>query len=348
MSTPRSVLPLLFVGLCLTAATAAHAQMVSGSLPSYNRDSEWRASIGAIADVSGTIKETFRAFYAATGQDSKQSLADTYKLSDFGVDTPYYSFGTQYGCQWDYFAFHWNFNVFDVSTDAKAKRNYYLGVGSDISYNGRKYDHLQIPKGQKFSLDFLGGMMDFTFSFTPFSLIFDESIKLTPSLDLGIVLVGGRYEIDAGKPRGTTVYQNPPVDFVVGGSSSSFIGAAAPRIGVGGELRIIYENDVEWVSRGGLGYFSYDGSTKPFTSAGHREKEIDISIFSLMLDSGFVFPLDDDSALTLGGRIEYLSIDAEIKSKEKDAASIIAARERFDKSADLSMLMIMLYVGYTY
>ena len=338
----------LVIFLLLAASSAAQGQVVAGSLPSYNRDSEWRASVGAIASVSGTIKETFRAFYAATGQDSKQSMADSYKLSDFGVDTPYYTLGAQYGCQWDYFAFHWDFSFFDISADAKAKRNYYLGVGSDISYHGRKYDHLQIPKGQKFSLDFLGGMMDFTFSITPFSLIFDESIKLTPSLDLGLVLIGGQYEIDAGSPRGTTVYQNPPVDFVIGGSSDSWIGAAAPRIGVGSELRIIYENDVEWVTRGGLGYFSYDGSTKPFTSAGHRKKEIDISIFSLMIDSGFVFPLDDDSALTLGGRVQYLSIDAEIKSKEKDTASIIAARERFDKSADLSMLTLMVYVGYTY
>ena len=339
----------LIIGLLLVGASVAQGQEVaSGSLPSYNRDSEWRGSIGAIASVSGTIKETFRAFYAATGQNSKQSMADSYKLSDFGVETPYYTFGVQYGCQWDYFAFHWNFNVFDISADAKARRNYYLGLGSDISYHGRKYDHLKIPEGQKFSIDFLGGMMDFSFSFTPFSFIYDESIKLTPGIDFGIVLVGGEYEIDAGSPRGTAVYQNPPVDFVVGGSSSSWIGAAAPRIGLGGELRIIYENDVEWVTRGSLGYFSYDGSTKPFTSAGHREKEVDLSILSILLDSGFVFPIDEDRALTVGGQLQFFSIDAEIKSKERDAASIVAARERFNKSADISMLMVMAYVGLTY
>ena len=339
----------LTIVLLLGASSVAQGQEVaSGSLASYNRDSEWRGTIGAVASVSGTIKETFRAFYAATGQNSKQSLADSYKLSDFGVETPYYTFGAQYGCQWDYFAFHWNFNVFDISADAKARRNYYLGLGSDISYHGRKYDHLKIPTGQKFSLDFLGGMMDFTFSFTPFSFIYDESIKLTPSLDFGFVLVGGQYEIDAGSPRGTAVYQNPPVDFVVGGSSSSWIGAAAPRIGLGGELRIVYENDVEWVSRGSLGYFSYDGSTKPFTSAGHREKEVELGMLSLLLDSGFVFPLGEDRALTVGGQIQYFSIDAEIKSKERDTASIVAARERFNKSADISMLMVMAYVGITY
>ena len=73
------------------------------------------------------------------------------------------------------------------------------------------------------------------------------------------------------------------------------------------------------------------------------------NIFSTLLSRHFsVSSLDDDRALTLGGRLEFLSIDAEVKSKERDAASIIAARERFNKSADLSMVMVMAYLGITY
>ena len=39
---------------------------------------------------------------------------------------------------------------------------------------------------------------------------------------------------------------------------------------------------------------------------------------------------------------------SEVKSKERSTAEIIAARERFDKSADLDILMMMLYIGLTY
>ena len=343
-----SRLSVLFAFAVLFASLSAQAQVVAGSLPSWNRDGEWRVTLGSLAAVDGSVHETFRAYYAATGQDAKQSLADSYDLSDFGVKAPYGTIGLHYGHQWDYLAFIWNFSYFDLDADATARRDYYIGVGSDIRYGGRDYDHLKIPNGQRFSVDFSGGMMDFTLSITPISFIYDESIKFTPCLDVGLVLVGGQYDIDAGFPRGTAVYQNPPVDFVVGGSSSSWIGAAAPMIGLGGEVRIIYENDVEWVSRGGLGMFAYSGSTKPFTSAGHREKEVDLTVFSLQLESGFVFPVTERSALTLGGRLQYLGIDAEIKSKEKSTADVIAARERFDKSADLDVLMLMLYVGLTY
>lgn len=340
--------PWLPTAALLLAASATHAQLVAGALPSWNRDSEWRLSAGSLAAVSGTVKETFRAYYEATGQRGKQALAESYDLDDFGVEAPYWTLGLHYGRQWDWLSFHWDFNFFDLSADATAKRNYYIGVGKDISYHGHDYDHLKIPAGKPFSIDFTGGLMDFTLSVTPFSLILDESIKITPSLDLGLVLVGGQYEIDAGEPRGTTVYQNPPVDFVVGGRSSSWIGAAAPMIGIGSEVRVVYENDVEWVTRGSLGVFSYDGSTKPFTSAGHREKNVDLSVFSLLLESGFVFPLNEKRALTLGARLQYLSIDAEVTSRERDTAAVIAARERFDKSADLDLVIISLALGLTY
>ena len=335
--------------LLLAAAPAAFALEPSwGRVLPGDRDARWTVSYGSLLHLGGHVHETFRAFYKATGQDAKQALAESYSLSDFGVDAPYTTYGVHYEKQWEWFAFRWDLVGFGLDAETRAKRDYYLGLGDDISYRGRSYDHLKIPSGSDFSIDFDGGMTTLVGAFTPFALRFGDDVRLSPEVDIGLVLIGGRYTVDAGSPRGTAVYQNPPVDFVVGGSSSSWIGAAAPRIGLGGELRIVYENDVEWVSRGSLGYFSYDGSTKPFTSAGHREKEVELGMLSLLLDSGFVFPLGEDRALTVGGQIQYFSIDAEIKSKERDTASIVAARERFNKSADISMLMVMAYVGITY
>ena len=58
--------------------------------------------------------------------------------------------------------------------------------------------------------------------------------------------------------------------------------------------------------------------------------------------------MDDATCFTVGLRVEYLDLDAEIKSKDRDAAAVIAARERFDKSADLEAVSAMVYAGVTF
>ncbi len=315
-----------------------------------NRDAEWRLYFGAITTLRGSVDETFRAFYAATGQDYKQALAESYDLSDFNVDGPYQTIGFHYDCSWKSWSFRWDMMFFDISTKPTAKRDYYIGVGKDISYGGHGYDHLMIPKGDEFSIELFGTMTDLMFSYAPITFFYGENddLRLSPSLDLGLVFFGGQFEIDDGDPRGTTVYQNPPVDFVIGGHSKSFIGGGAPKIGLGATFVKGRDGDVQWVSHADLGYFTYDGSTKPFTSSGHREKELDVDMISLGAETGFILPLGDSLALTGGLRLQFLSLTGDIKSKEKDTAKIIAARERFDKSVDFTMTTAMVYVGLTY
>lgn len=342
----KATLPLV---LLLAAAQAALAQDSSwGHVLPEDRNASWSVSYGSLFYMGGHVDETFRAFYKATGQDSKQALAESYSLSDFGVDAPYSTYGVRYEKQWEWFAFRWELVGFGLDADATAKRNYYLGLGDDISYGGRSYDHLKIPAGSSFSLGFDGGMTTMLGAFTPFTLRFEDDVSFTPELDLGAVLIGGRYRIDAGAPRGTAVYQNPPVDFVVGGKSSSFIGAGAPMVGLGAELRLGPEDWVQWVFRANLGYFSYSGSTKPFTSSNHRAKDLDLDYFALSFDASVLLPMNDATCLTLGVRLQYMDIDASIKSKEKDDAAIVAARERFDKSADFRAAFVSLYAGVTF
>ena len=349
----KNKLPLLssFLAAALIASGAfAQAEWDWTSLTPENRNSQWRLYYGAIMSIKGTVDETFRAFYAATGQDYKQSLAESYDLGDFNVDGPYTTIGFHYDHAWKYWSFRWDMLFFDISTDATAKRNYYIGVGKDISYGGHDYDHLMVAKGDDFSIDLFGTMTDLMFGFTPITFFYggNDDMRLTPSIDIGLVLFGGQFKIDDGRPRGTTVYQNPPVDFVIGGNSESFIGGGAPKIGLGATFVKGRDGDPQWVSHANVGYFSYDGSTKPFTSSSHREKELDISMLSIAAETGFVLPLGDALALTGGIRLQFLTLDGEIRSKEKETAKIIAARERFDKAVDFTMTTAMVYLGFTY
>ena len=341
----RLLLPFL---LAATSASAFDVQLEWGHPLPEDRNAKWSLSYGSLLDISGHVDETFRAYYKASGQNWKQSLAESYSLSDFGVDAPYSTMGLSYEKQWTFWNFRWDLVRLSLDASATAKRNYYLGVGDDIHYGGRSYDHLKIPKGSRFSLDFDGFLTSGAFALTPFTFWLGEELSFTPELDAGLVLVLGKYKIDAGKARGTAVYQNPPVDFVVGGSSDSFIGAGAPMIGFGGELRLGAEDWIQWIFRANLGYFSYSGSTKPFTSSGHRAKDLDLDYFSLTFDAAVDLPMTETTCLELGARLQYMDIAAEIKSKEKDDAAIVAARERFDKKADFDAVSLLFYAGVTF
>ena len=206
---------------------------------------------------------------------------------------------------------------------------------------------MKIPRGSAFSLDFSGGLLSLLGAWTPFTLYFSDDLRITPELDFGLALVGGDYEIDAGRARGSAVYQNPPVDFVVGGKSSSLVGAGAPMVGVGGELRVGPDDWVQWVTHASLGYFAYDGDTKLFTGSS-RAKDLDIDYLSLSLDTALVLPMTDETCLTVGARAQYMRLEGSIKSKRKDAATIVAMRERFDKDIDFKVLSALLYVGVTF
>ena len=346
----KNFLPAFFVATLCVAGAFAQAEWDWTSETPENRDSQWRFYFGAITSLKGSVDETFRAFYAATGQDYKQALAESYNLSDFNVDGPFQTIGFHYDHTWKFWSFKTDMLFFDISTDAKAKRDYYIGVGKDISYGGRGYDHLMIPKGDEFSIELLGTMTDLMFTYSPITFFYgdNDDLRLTPGIDLGLVIFGGQFDIDDGDPRGTTVYQNPPVDFVIGGHSKSFLGGGAPKIGAGAKFVKGLDGDPQWVSRVDLGYFTYNGGTKLFTSNGHREKELDVSMYSLNAETGFVLPIGDSISLTGGLRLQFLTLSGEIKSKEKDTAKIIAARERFDKSVDFTITTAMVYVGLMY
>lgn len=333
-----------------TASAFAQVEYDIGSQRSEDRDHEWRFYLGGVMSLSGGVDETFRAFYAATGQDYKQSLAESYDLKDFGISCPYLTWGIEYERTWKWWTFNWDMLILNIDASAKAKRDYYLGVGDDIGYNGKSYDHLMIKNGSDFSVELTGLMTEFLFSFTPFTFFYGEEgrSRLTPSLDLGLMIFGGRLDIDAGNPTGTTVYQNPPVDFVIGGNSSTTAFAGAPKIGLGADFTIGTEDELQWLFHADLGYFTFDGSTKALTGASHRAKDIDVSYFSLAGEAGILVPLENGKAFTCGARLQFISLDGEIKSQEKDSAAIIAARERFDKAIDLAITTFMFYIGFNY
>lgn len=318
---------------------------VVGGVPENRRGSQLRAEGGALLDVSGTVNETFRAYYAATGRDQDQAKRESYDLDDFGIDRPYASFGLQYGHQGEVFGVRLELLYMGISADATAKRDYYVGLMDDVKYRGVNYEHMKIPKGCDFSTDFTGGMGDVMLTFSPFTLEGD-AVQFTPGVELGLVGIAGNYELDAGPATGTAVYQNPPVHFVVGGKSSSTVGIAAPMIGANATLTLGRLEGTRWETRGNFDVFAYDGSSKPFSSA--REKDLDITFMSAGLESSLLFPLSDGTELEIGAAVRMMNLDGSIKAKEKKKEKIIQAHERFDKDIDFDLMTGLLFIGFRF
>ena len=58
--------------------------------------------------------------------------------------------------------------------------------------------------------------------------------------------------------------------------------------------------------------------------------------------------MTEKTCLELGARLQYADLSAEIKSKEKDTAAVVAARERFDKKADFDAVSVLFYAGVSF
>jgi hypothetical protein len=52
--------------------------------------------------------------------------------------------------------------------------------------------------------------------------------------------------------------------------------------------------------------------------------------------------------LSVGGRIQFASLDGSITSEAKDAETILAQRERFDKDVDFQLASAALLVGLSF
>ena len=214
--------PALFV--LATGAVGARGGAQWGSSCPPGQRQQLRLQAGAATRFEGMVAETTRKLYDVTGHTWKQDTAETYGTSDFDLDGPYGLFGLAGEAQGRFFGFRLETAFFQASTRTTARRDYYLGIGNDIEYGGRSYDHLKIPAGTPFEAELTGNMTELNLRLLPVGFAGGDRWHVDPSLEVGVLFFGGKYEIDAGPSTGTTQYQNPPEDFVVGGRATGYAG----------------------------------------------------------------------------------------------------------------------------
>ena len=230
------------------------------------------------------------------------------------------------------------------SIEATARRDYYLTLNDSISYRGHDYDHFMIPDGEHFDAEFFGNMTELTLMLVPFSVRQDDWLEVTPSLELGIIAIGGRYEIDAGESRGITTYQYPPEEFVIGGSVKDWAGIGVPQWGGGVEVRLGAADKTHLDLQAHYLFCIYDGSTSCFTTAKHRDKDLDLDHRNLRLRAEVRFP-SEKRTWSVGVQAQFIETDGTLESSETDPKKIAAAPERFDKVFAFELNTVLATVG---
>lgn len=341
--------PKMVIAFCLLAAMNAGAGIIGigRDLPE-GRDTVLSFSAGAVMKMEALVEETTRQLYDVTGETWKQLDAESYDESDFNMSGPYPAFGLEFHSIGWLFSFNLDALVFDASTDSIAMRNYYIGVGDDVYFNGAAYEHMKIPVGSPFSADLFGGSIELGIAFHPLSINPAPGISIVPSLEAGILAFAGQYDIDAGDPVGTTVYQNPPIDFVVGGKSSGLAAIGIPQFGPGCEIRIGEPERANLVLSASYLFFNYDGSSEYITTADHRDKDAEIDHENLCASLRIEHLLADGNTFTWGVQARLIRSEGMTSASATSEEEILAERERFDKVFAFELSTLTAMIGMTF
>ena len=204
-----------------------------------------------------------------------------------------------------------------------------------------------IPAGTRFSADLTGNATELNLLFVPIGFNAGDVLRINPSFGFGVLLFGGKYELDAGATTGVKTYQNPPEDFAIGGSSSGYTILGAPQWGPGLDVRLGKADGLQVDLQVQYLFASYDGSTAWLTTSDHREKDLDFDHENLRLRGQVEIPLQR-LALTFGVQAQWIQTDGTVSSSATDPNVILERQERFDKEFSFQMDSVMATVGIAF
>ena len=289
---------------------------------------------GKVVKIKGSVEETIRPYYQQIGDDTQ---GESYTLSELGLDGKKAVFGFGIEQRWTYITLEFGGFYYNPTADTTALRDYYLGISNDIEYQGKKYEYMMIPEGKPFTADLKSFFCELDILITPVTIAPAPNFEFVPFLYLGLTGIFGTYDIDAGPPTGTTVYEYPPREYVIGGQTDGWMGAGMPGVGLGGEIRIGPPDGLRLVLEGRYVLFRYDGSTKYIPVSIRHEKDLDLNYDNYEGRVQVELPLSEKLDIVFGLSYEYVKIDAEATAIEKSPEEIEEEREKFDKKINFEL-----------
>lgn len=297
---------------------------------------------GKVTLIKGSVEETIRPYYEEIGQDTP---GESFTLAELGLDGKKATLGLRMEKRWKYLTLSLSGFYYNPSADTTAIRDYYIGIANDIEYGGKKYEYMMIPEGQPFAADLKTAFCELSLLITPVTITPLPNFEFIPAIYLGLSGAFGSYDLDAGPPTGTVVYEYPAREYVVGGQTDGWTGIGVPAIGLGGELRIGPPDGLRLLARVHYKFFRYDGSTDYIPISIRHEKNLDLEYDSLEARVQLELPVSSKLDLFAGVAYGYFKIDAETTATEKTSEEVEELREKYDKKINFEMADLRGFVG---
>ncbi len=327
----------------LFSTALVHAQMQWGRDLEDRKTFSVGLTMGSVFGLDGEVQETSRPIEEIGGPTSGAPPED-YSWKELGFDDSFFTIGIAMEKMWKYITLQAHASHGSLSVSSTADRNYYIGVG-EVSFEGRDYEYMVIPEGERFSGDIEAYSFDMRMLITPISFGAADSAQFTPWIHLGLFGFMADYEIDAGPAQRVTQYENPPRDYVVGGRGSGISGLLVPELGIGAELSVPITDRVRLSLQGHAAFLKYKGSNSDFGVSSRNEKAVDVNYLTFGARALLEVELNDRVNLIAGVEFQYWTGDADVRAKDKDEEVILALREKFDKEVSFEMASLVGIVG---
>jgi hypothetical protein len=337
---------------CLCMAVAVPGAWAGGVQAGRWVEEEKRTSVrffmGKIDSIEGTVDETTRRLFTVTGQDDKQDNAESYSFEDLGLRDSEMMYGLSLEHIWKYVTVQLEGGYVRAEASETANRDFFIGV-DDITFNGRKYEYMQLPKGEKFDAELDAGLIAFRAQITPVTFNPGGAIQFVPWIHLGIFAMTGTFEVDAGPAQGVRQYENPPRDYVIGGHGEGDTSVYAPEIGAGGEIKLRlgtrHGQPISLAIQGTYAIFEFSGSNSDLGIASRNDKDLDVEYDTYNVRATLEFPVSARMDLLAGAEYKVVNAEADSEAKDRSLEDTLQRREKFDKHIELEMAFISGFIG---
>lgn len=332
------------IGLMLLLPLAASADNVKGR--ELDPDGRWKLTfnVGDRSPIAGGVNETFRPFDEIREEGTPQE-PESFTFQELGLSDSDSTYGLSLEYQWKWVTLFIDGTFMEVSATGTAPRDFFIGV-KDVRFEGQAYEYQLIPEGTTYEgfLDML--IINARTAFTPVTVNAGGNGEFVPWVWVGLFSMAGQFDIDAGPATGVVPYEFPPRNYVVGGKSDGDAAAAAPEIGLGGELTFRPTERSRLSFVGNVGWFQLSASTSDFGISSRNEKNVEFDYTTYDARVYWEMPMTDRSHFVVGLRYYYVDIDALSEAQDRPDEEIEELREKFNKDISFSTDSLVLSVGF--
>lgn len=330
--------------VALSTAVAAEARPTAkGRAIDQERRTRWTVFGGGSSPIEGGVHETERPLNDVRDQETPEA-PESFTFDELGLEESDSTWGLHFEHQWRWVTLFVNGTWMEASASATAPRDLFIGV-KEVRFEGAEYDYQRIPAGAPYDADLDLFTANFRLAVTPFTLNAGGAVEFVPWVSVGLFTLAGTFDVDAGPATGVELYEFPPRQYVVGGSSQGEAAALAPEFGIGGELTFWLGERARLVVQGTYGFSDISASTSDLGVSSRNEKDISLDFRSIDARALVEIRLGRRTHLLLGVEYRSAEIDALSEAKDRPVDEVFELQEKFNKNVDLSIDNTVLSVG---